>query len=254
VLRLAFVMASPMGSMCEVCGKGFSKPANLKRHQKSHEINESKVYLCDVCDKSFARPDVRDRHVQKVHGVQVVRQEKVKSFPCTSCDKTFTERKNMIRHFRTAHEDEEVEVAQSTLETLQVNGKYCLKPTAVPLFTVPSVGKFSDTLSLLSDFEEEHCNESDVKSAKKKMKVDCPHCEATYATRSNLNRHIKQQHSDLPSSADGGCSIKCPKCEAKFAKLSLLGDHLEVEHDYVNDSQLLQFRCKDGELYYSYFC
>ena len=175
-------MASPAASICDICGKCFSKAANLKRHMLSHCSDG--LFQCDVCDKSFSRPDVRNKHVQNIHGV--VREEVAKAYPCVhgSCYQTFSLRKNMLRHYRDLPEGS-VDEVQSNFEDLAVD-------------------------------DEQH----DLSSARK-AKMQCAHCSSTFSKQSNLNRHVRDKHADFDSSNNSGFPIDCPTCDRKFAKLSL---------------------------------
>lgn len=86
---------------CEICGKVFSRPYNLRLHAKTH-LTE-KPYGCLFCDRHFARTHDRKRH-ELLH-------EGEKKFKCSGflkdrktmwgCGRKFARADALGRHFRT---------------------------------------------------------------------------------------------------------------------------------------------------------
>ncbi|CAH6720568.1 hypothetical protein CLIB1444_04S03026 [[Candida] jaroonii] len=86
---------------CQVCGKIFAKPYNLKSHMKSH--SKEKPFKCSYCPKTFARSHDKKRH-ELLHNGE-------KNFKCEGflkdgktkwgCGKKFARSDALSRHFRT---------------------------------------------------------------------------------------------------------------------------------------------------------
>ena len=83
--------------VCEICGKVFTRPDKLKRHEKTH-TNE-KPHQCNKCDKSFHRNWDLKRHEKQVHERRAAQRE----YQCSTCGETFHNLAPFIAHQKTAH-------------------------------------------------------------------------------------------------------------------------------------------------------
>lgn len=71
------------------CGKTFKKLVTLELHSKLHQSN--RAYGCNMCGKRFLRPHDLKRH-------KITHIEGYKPFECTHCGVTFTRQDAMYRH------------------------------------------------------------------------------------------------------------------------------------------------------------
>ena len=87
----------PSEHVCSTCGKKFTSPFNLSRHQNAvhHRL---KPFVCSFCDKCFGTQGDVDRHEQTVHLKQ-------KNFECIPCKKRFAQSSCLHQHNRSFHSE-----------------------------------------------------------------------------------------------------------------------------------------------------
>lgn len=76
---------------CNICGKQFKKPIDLRRHVRTH--TREKPFTCEICSKSFALLSTLKSHL-KTHG------ENKQLFSCQVCSKQFTCKGSLTVHLR----------------------------------------------------------------------------------------------------------------------------------------------------------
>ena len=91
---------------CQLCGKRFSKKANMKAHQLSvHSISSTikprKILRipqdCDVCQKTFKSKELMLKHKSRKHNES-------KNAKCDICEKSFPHKSNLEIHKRLTHQ------------------------------------------------------------------------------------------------------------------------------------------------------
>ncbi|XP_071476573.1 uncharacterized protein [Diadema antillarum] len=83
--------------VCDLCGKGFSRPDSLKRHMKTHQDpnnvktnGEDQRLTCSQCDAQFIEQKHLDEHV-KTHRLK-------ETFLCHTCGRTYYQREKFMKH------------------------------------------------------------------------------------------------------------------------------------------------------------
>ncbi|XP_045783252.1 zinc finger protein 766-like [Maniola jurtina] len=82
--------------LCELCGKKFPLPANLRDHMQVH--TGEKKYKCEICPKRYTTKFVAKAHMLNSHSDNPTR------LPCGVCHKDFRNLSNLYRHMR-SHQD-----------------------------------------------------------------------------------------------------------------------------------------------------
>ncbi|XP_063680826.1 zinc finger imprinted 3-like [Bolinopsis microptera] len=87
-------------TVCPVCDKRYSCPANLRKHvRKVHKPNSGHIQLkyCPVCGKGDREQHRLNAHIKEVHQNNFVE--------CNLCNKKYKQRRNLWHHMKTAHKE-----------------------------------------------------------------------------------------------------------------------------------------------------
>ncbi|XP_076681678.1 uncharacterized protein LOC143375918 isoform X3 [Andrena cerasifolii] len=98
--------------LCEICGKGFFRKADLRTHLNIHL--GTNVCICEVCGRKFNHISNLIRHGRMHAGI--------KPYPCSICGKRFTQISSLARHKR-IHERLKEDQVQSNGDNINVERK-----------------------------------------------------------------------------------------------------------------------------------
>ncbi|XP_043799577.1 zinc finger protein 724-like [Apis laboriosa] len=76
--------------LCEICGKGFFRKADLRTHLNIHL--GTNICICEVCGRKFNHISNLIRHCRMHAGIKL--------YPCSICGKRFTQISSLARHKR----------------------------------------------------------------------------------------------------------------------------------------------------------
>ncbi|XP_014245574.1 zinc finger protein OZF-like [Cimex lectularius] len=189
---------------CDTCGKSFSKPSELVRHNRVHSGLRLasrpglKSYPCEVCNKPFTRPADLRRHVLTHSGTR--------PFACSVCGLAFCDTSNLKKHIATHMKD-----GGHQLQAKTYHCSYCTK-----LFSRPS--------ELKRHFAT-HTNS---------RPFSCDFCGLAFGDTSNLRKHIT-------SHARSGLK-NCVICSAIFDTFEDLEVHIAT-HPKTTEEQSECVRC-----------
>ncbi len=86
-------------SVCDICGKNFSRDDHMKSHRKLHFGGDGNitnvrpiVLNCNKCHKTFKRSDNLKRHQREQHG------DGVESYQCETCGRNFQRADHLKNH------------------------------------------------------------------------------------------------------------------------------------------------------------
>ncbi|XP_043250469.1 zinc finger protein 107-like [Colletes gigas] len=101
--------------LCEICGKGFFRKADLRTHLNIHL--GTNICICEVCGRKFNHISNLIRHGRMHAGI--------KPYPCSICGKRFTQISSLARHKR-IHERSKEDIkhqAQNISDSVNIEKK-----------------------------------------------------------------------------------------------------------------------------------
>ncbi|CDI97348.1 zinc finger protein 236 [Echinococcus multilocularis] len=79
---------------CSTCTKVFTRPTDLRRHERVH--SNERPFVCEICDARFSQSGSLRIH-RRIH------EESGRRFKCRVCGVAFFVRSNMLRHMARVH-------------------------------------------------------------------------------------------------------------------------------------------------------
>jgi len=249
----------PQKYSCNTCGIKFTWSSNLRRHERKHaarnlhstgsEDSKGQLFQCCYCGRVCKHAGSLHKHI--LRHIQPS-QSKRSSFSCKLCGQRFFRKQGLNRHFKNVHSPSlAVHIPVATSESSAVR---CDSAVA------SSTSMETDTVCLDSSPDDHdgdqsgsseaslhhHIQDNETASLSKDkvppLKSDqellaCPECGSAFFWRSNVMRHIREQHRGIKTSY-ASCEekhLQCNKCGRRFSRLSHLRVHLQA-HENVEKS------------------
>ena len=227
---------------CDVCQKRFSQTGNLKRHNQTH--TGEKPYECDVCQKRFSVKSSLTLH-QRTHTGE-------KAYECDVCQKRFSVKSSLTLHQRT-HTGEkpyECDVCQKRFSVKSSLTLHQRTHTGEKPFTCDVCKKkFSGNLAVHNrthsgdkPYECDVCHKMfshpSTFRKHKKMHLLCRSCRREIIQPHDVQEYfVKDEHTK---------QFTCNKCDEKFSNSKKLVKHIARQHG--NDGTYQCRLCQELEL------
>ncbi|PIA63925.1 hypothetical protein AQUCO_00201327v1 [Aquilegia coerulea] len=274
-------MEETKSNTCEECGASFRKPAYLKQHMQSHSFERPYACTVDDCHSSYKREDHLTRHLLQHQG-------KLFSCPVEGCTSRFAYLDNMKRHVIELHDETDSDSCDSSVQKQLVCPEVgCGKvfryasrlrkheESHVKLDSVEAIccepgcwKSFSNIECLKAHLQSSHlyinCEVCGTQQLKKNIKrhmriheagytshrIKCSFkgCLHTFATKSNLNQHIKAVHLELRPFVCrfDGCGERFPYKHVRDNH-EKSGAHVYIPGDFEEADAQFQSRPRGGK-------
>ena len=222
---------------CEICSKFISR-YYLKKHTETFHFGINKVE-CNHCNQYFTTKSDLKKHIKRIHVSE-------KAVNCGCCDKSFTTNHELEIHVKIMHMDNDYKAKCNICSKLilrnylkqhidsvhsdlkRVDCTYCNKLFA----TKSSMNKHVKRNHMKKKMRCEICTQL-ISSDNLKWhtnqfhnglnKSNCSHCEKSFTTKPELEKHIKIIHMHMNNKA------KCDIC-SKFFSSNYLKQHIDIVH------------------------
>lgn len=193
--------------------ESISEPINVKDtdNEQLNEIDRLKPYQCEICFKRLSTKTNLRGHIT-THSDE-------KPFLCPICSKNFKQKRHLKYH-------------------MKIHVKY------------PELSYINNNFELMDESQMKYSNDMNTNSSKpnlnqldaKEREIDhpsfkqpeklfpCDECNASYTSKSNLNRHKQTHMKDAP--------FKCKYCTHGFQSKHYLMEHIKKRHN-----ERMLYRC-----------
>ncbi|XP_069499144.1 uncharacterized protein [Ambystoma mexicanum] len=198
--KLIYSQDSHAPYTCAECGKGFSDPSILLRHQSVHD--KGKPHRCTYCGHGFLQ------HAQLM--VHLRSHMEGKTFSCSICRKCFTNRSSLILHKR-LHTGDRTYPCTDCEKSFKKGSELCLHQrshSGEKPYQCTECGKHFMQKSHLKTHQRFHTGERLYK---------CMECEKSFTQKSDLRRHQRIHTGEKP--------YECKECGKHFNQMSNLRQH-----------------------------
>ncbi|KAL7013182.1 hypothetical protein ACKWTF_015238 [Chironomus riparius] len=241
---------------CKLCPKSFDKRVSLINHQAAHtsydypclkcglKFKTSRAFknhecpICQYCGKKFKNKPKLIRHVTYVHS----EKSNLELFTCDICGKALKYKVSIYRHMT-----EHLEVTKNLRFKCEICNKSFMKRMGL------------QNHQILHVFATLSCDKCGMKFKKQKPYdqhkcLTCTHCPKNFSSKTKLNDHIRNMHTDLSELSLFICDIcgksfkyrpsivrhvldhrkeakyKCEVCGKKWKSDIALRDHIRMCH------------------------
>jgi len=176
--------------VCDICGKMFPRPGELKVHELLHSGIE---YICKFCGKSFKSPEYLNGH-EKLHTTDRV--------ACKTCGKTFTSQKGVENHELRIHTNTVVGIPCDLCGKI-LKSKDNLK-LHIQLLHNEVERKFSCDYCELFFRVPSQLKRHVQTVHEKSTQFSCPYCGQILSSKNKFKRHSQRKHggAELPAGTD----------------------------------------------------
>ncbi|XP_054742834.1 zinc finger protein 91-like [Anastrepha obliqua] len=105
LLRHEVVHLSEKPFKCSECLKRFTQKSSLQRHYAEQHKTNSKSYKCAKCPLSFTQKGNLRSHDKKQHPPKIAGKSENNAYACERCASTYRNKQKLSRHINTVHGD-----------------------------------------------------------------------------------------------------------------------------------------------------
>nr|XP_054759954.1 zinc finger protein 93-like [Lytechinus pictus] len=218
--------------VCDHCGEACENAEILTKHILKHQ---GRPFRCEICSKIFTSKTSLHQHEREVHGWRCTK------FSCQTCKQEYEDLAEFKKHQcndsgKTVQKEDGIKNDKSTApaKAMDEGGKGKVSDKQVEVssaFPVDMLGKRFSYFDRPRPYKCRHCGMKfrqynqrkyhEQEAHEGKGTYQCPQCSQRFATRCNLDTHLKKHNPIRP--------FQCQLCDRSFASANALSNH-QGEH------------------------
>ena len=222
---------------CYKCDKLFKYQGDFKRHAKSHSTPQ---IPCSVCGIKFWTKRKLDNH--EYTAIHRKNLKKCIKHTCTICGLFFLKRSDFNKHrkypcpYRCSKCEESFDTKKEQVRHIQEDHKTISCVQCNKVFpNLPALKKHNEVTFHCVICTKIFCNQDaldkHIKTHSHCMSsLDCFACGRTFKLRTNMDKHIKEFHSDQIDKQNSHKIFSCDICTKSFPSLHALEKHKEYHN------------------------
>jgi len=216
------------------CDENLSSPINLVYRMKVGHGNSSEsvaamlkcISVCEYCGKKFTRQKSLANHV-KLHTGE-------KNYSCTQCGAKFSQLSRLLVHWK-KHIGKVVVDPLDDLVCKVCGRKFKNMKTLRSHEAVHSSVKFScnmcESTFNRKDRMKDHMKKKHAKNAvHSSIKFSCNMCQSTLSRKDKLTAHMKKKHAK--NAVHSSIKFSCNMCQSTFSRKDKLTAHMKKKHGH----------------------